>query len=64
MATHASILAWRIPRTEDAGGLQSRSCKELDTTEQLSMHVRVWAESRRKVMIPVSSATTQSLHHI
>ena len=23
MATHASILAWRIPRTEDPGGLQS-----------------------------------------
>ena len=23
MATHASILAWRIPRTEEPGGLQS-----------------------------------------
>ena len=23
MATHSSILAWRIPRTEDPGGLQS-----------------------------------------
>ena len=23
MATHASILAWRIPWTEEAGGLQS-----------------------------------------
>ena len=23
MATHSSILAWRIPRTEEAGGLQS-----------------------------------------
>ena len=23
MATHSSILAWRIPRTEDSGGLQS-----------------------------------------
>ena len=22
MATHSSILAWRIPRTEEAGGLQ------------------------------------------
>ena len=22
MATHSSILAWRIPRTEDPGGLQ------------------------------------------
>jgi len=23
MATHSSILAWRIPRTEDPGGMQS-----------------------------------------
>ena len=23
MAVHSSILAWRIPRTEDPGGLQS-----------------------------------------
>ena len=23
MATHPSILAWRIPQTEEAGGLQS-----------------------------------------
>ena len=24
MATHSSILAWRIPRIEDTGGLQSK----------------------------------------
>ena len=24
MVTHASVLAWRIPRTEEPGGLQSR----------------------------------------
>ena len=23
MATHSSIIAWKIPRTEDPGGLQS-----------------------------------------
>ena len=23
MATHSSILAWRVPRTEESGGLQS-----------------------------------------
>ena len=32
-ATHSSILAWRIPRTEESGGLQSTGSKELDTTE-------------------------------
>ena len=28
MATPSSILAWRIPRTEEPGGLQSVDCKE------------------------------------
>ena len=32
MATHASILAWRIPRTEEPGGLQSLGSQESDTT--------------------------------
>ena len=27
MATHSSILAWRIPWTEEPGGLQSRDCR-------------------------------------
>ena len=37
MATHSSILAWRIPRTENPGGLCGpQGHKELDTTEQLS----------------------------
>ena len=33
MATHSSILARRIPWTEEPGGLQSKGCKELDMTE-------------------------------
>ena len=36
MATHSSILAWKIPRTEEPGGLQPRGCKELHMTEQLN----------------------------
>ena len=36
-ATHSSILAWRIPWTEEPGGLQSTGVKESDTTEQLSL---------------------------
>ena len=38
MATHSSILAWRIPWTEDLGGLQSMGRKESDTTERLHFH--------------------------
>ena len=38
MATHSSILAWRIPWTEEPGRLFSPwGCKELDTTEQLTL---------------------------
>ena len=36
MATHSRILALEIPWTEESGGLQSMSCKESHTTEQLS----------------------------
>ena len=40
MATHSSILAWRIPQREEPGGLQSMGSgrKELDMTEQLHFH--------------------------
>jgi len=33
MAIHPSILAWRIPWTEDPGGLQSMGHKKSDKTE-------------------------------
>ena len=33
MATHSSILAWKIPWTEGPGGLQSMVCKDSNTTE-------------------------------
>ena len=34
MATHSSILAWKTPRMQEPGRLQSIG-SELDTTEQL-----------------------------
>ena len=33
VATHSSILAWKIPWTEEPGGPQSIGRKESDTTE-------------------------------
>ena len=43
MATHSSILAWRIPWTEEPGKLQVHGVAELDTTERLtfSLHYEV-----------------------
>ena len=37
MATHCSILAWRIPWTDKPGRLESVVWQEADTTERLSM---------------------------
>ena len=33
LATHSSVLAWRIPWTEETGGLQSMGFKELEKTD-------------------------------
>ena len=33
IATHSSILAWRVPWTEEPGGLQFTGCKEADMSE-------------------------------
>ena len=40
MATHASVLTWRIPWTEESGGLQPTGHKELDTTEASQLGTR------------------------
>ena len=37
MATHSSILAWRIPWTEEPWGYSPWYHKELDMTEQLTL---------------------------
>jgi len=37
MATHPSILAWRIPWTEEPGRLLSMGHKETDITERLTL---------------------------
>lgn len=36
MANHCSILAWKIPWTEDPGGAAVRGVTELGMTEQLT----------------------------
>ena len=37
MATHSSILAWRIPWTEKPGGLLSMDLKESETSERQTL---------------------------
>ena len=41
MATHSSILAWRIPWTEEPGGLQSIVAKSQTRLKRLSTRARM-----------------------
>ena len=52
IATHSSILAWRIPWTEEPGGLQTMGSKELDMTEQLTL-----SENNLKLMDTTAART-------
>ena len=53
MATHTSVLAWRIPWTEEPGDFSPRGRRESDATERPSM----WKHRR-------SSVPSLSLLHI
>ena len=39
MATHSRILAWKIPLTEEPGGLQFMGSQESDMTVYLSFYI-------------------------
>ena len=55
MTTHSSILAWKIPWTEEPGGLHSPwGRKESDTTERLSERP---PEGKRERLVCDSVAT-------
>ena len=40
VATHSSILVWRIPWTEELGKATVERVTESDTTERLSLHTQ------------------------
>ena len=40
MATHSSILAWRIPWTKEPGGLQSMESQSWTQLKQLNIHTK------------------------
>ena len=53
MAIHSSILAWRIPWTEEPGGLQGR--RESDTIERLTLslsqfQLRPWRSTTKELV--------------
>ena len=48
-ATHSSILAWRIPWTEDPGGQQSMGHKESDTAKRLTFSLHLRDQERTRI---------------
>ena len=40
MATHFSILPWKIPWAEESGGLSPWGCKESDRTDHEGTHIQ------------------------
>ena len=55
MATHSSILAWKIPQREEPSGLQSMGLHELDTTEHTPknkelIYKSIWMTKGRRSM--------------
>ena len=61
MTTHSSVLAWKIPWTEELGGLQSTGHKESDKTERLRFHCLLCSLARNTCCIVVA---LQSLSHV
>ena len=58
MATHSSILAWKISCTEKPGRLQSM--KESDTAEQLSIHTHTIKTTMRYHLASIRMATMKN----
>ena len=56
MATHSSVLAWRIPWTEESGRLQSMGSQESDMTELLSMrmHTQTHTHTHTSLVVPTT----------
>ena len=62
MSTHSSILAWRIPWTEEPGGLQSTGSLRVGQTEQLHSTQRASLVAQRvKYLTAMWETWVQSL---
>ena len=67
MATHSSILAWRIPWTEDPGRLYSpEACKESDMMEHAHTHTHTHTHSEpfgsRECLTLLAESTAMKVH--
>ena len=61
MATRSSILAWRIPWTEEPGGLQSTGSQRVGHDWASSLSLLYWLPHLNPVLSPLSSGFTECL---
>ena len=60
-ATHSSILAWRVPWTEEPGGYSPWGRKEMDTTERLT-HTHTTQLARSACPVSQAPAAPPDIH--
>ena len=53
MATHSSVLAWRIPRTEELGGLQSMGSQRVRHDSMMEQHETQMSERGKIVFVGI-----------
>ena len=63
MATHSSILAWRIPWEEERGRLQSMGCKQPDTIERRT-HTHTHTHTHTCFVLQFPDSNTRWRHYI
>ena len=51
MATHSSILAWQIPRTEEPDGIQSKGSRTKSRTQLSDQHFPLCCSSMKKMFV-------------
>ena len=62
LATHSSVLAWRIHGQRSLGGFSPWGCKESDTTERLThTHTHTQTHKQTRSTVPYKDGFRQSL---
>ena len=67
MATHSSILAWRIPGTEEPSGLPSMGSqswtrlKRLSSSSSSSMKITLWMKAQQEGALTPPSSRAEGL---
>ena len=61
MAAHSSILAWRIPWTEEPGKLQFTGSQRLDTTKHAYMSIIIWRINHINLFLVLINTPYQSV---